>query len=92
MGLVNPDLGMKLSVRFEKAGLPNLIQWKMMGNSTYVLGLEPANCLVEGRKKERERRTLQFIQPGEKKDTRVEISLIKKSIEFELPEENHEKV
>jgi hypothetical protein len=78
MGLVNPDLGLKLSVRFEKVGLPNLIQWKMMGNSTYVLGIEPANCLVEGRHKERERGTLQFIQPGEKKDTRVEISVINK--------------
>jgi hypothetical protein len=78
ISLVNPDLGMKLSVRYEKAGLPNLIQWKMMGNNTYVLGLEPANCLVEGRQKERERGTLQFIQPSEKKDFRVEISIVKK--------------
>ncbi|HMD89038.1 MAG TPA: aldose 1-epimerase family protein [Anaerolineaceae bacterium] len=77
MNLLNPDLRLKLSVRFEKTGLPNLIQWKMMGNKTYVLGLEPANCLVEGRQKERERGTLQFIQPGEKKDFRIEISVLK---------------
>jgi hypothetical protein len=77
ISLINPDLGMKLSVGFEKAGLPNLNQWKMMGNKTYVLGLEPANCMVEGRHKERERGTLQFIQPGEKKDFRLEISVIK---------------
>jgi len=76
--LVNPDLSLKLSVQFEKLGLPNLIQWKMMGNNNYVLGLEPANCLVEGRKKERERETLQFIHPGEKKDFRIEISVIKR--------------
>jgi hypothetical protein len=49
----------------------------MMGNNTYVLGLEPANCLVEGRHKERERGTLQFIQPGEKKDFRIEITVAK---------------
>ena len=77
ISLVNPDLGMKLILGYEKAGLPNLNQWKMMGNNTYVLGLEPANCLVEGRQKERERGTLQFIKPGEKKDFRVEISVMK---------------
>ncbi|MDR3575185.1 MAG: aldose 1-epimerase family protein [Anaerolineaceae bacterium] len=77
MNLINPNLGIKLSIGYEKAGLPNLAQWKMMGNSTYVLGLEPANCHVEGRKKERERGTLQFIQPGEEKDFRIEISVKK---------------
>jgi hypothetical protein len=71
--LHNPTLNLSLTVRFRKASLPNLIQWKMMGQGAYVLGLEPANCLVEGRSKERERGTLQFLQPGEQREFELEI-------------------
>jgi len=73
--LVNPTRDLSLSVRFQKATLPNLVQWKMMGHGVYVLGLEPANCLIEGRNKERERGTLQFLEPGECRDLQVEIAL-----------------
>ena len=75
MSLVNPRLGLKLTVRFRKAELPNLVQWKMMGYGAYVLGLEPANCLVEGRSKERARGSLQFIEPGERREFSLEIRL-----------------
>jgi hypothetical protein len=75
LALVNPTRNLSLSVRFQKAPLPNLVQWKMMGQGVYVLGLEPANCLVEGRNKERERGTLQFLEPGERRDLQVEIAL-----------------
>lgn len=73
--LVNPRLQLSLTVRFQKATLPNLVQWKMMGQGAYVLGLEPANCGVEGRSKERERGTLQFLQPGESREFVVEIEI-----------------
>ena len=71
----NPSRKLGLSVRFQKAGLPNLIQWKMMGQGTYVLGIEPANCRVEGRGKERARGTLQFIQPGEQREFEFSIDV-----------------
>jgi len=45
--------------------LPRLVQWKMPGEGVYVLNLEPANCHVEGRVAERNRGTLQMLQPGE---------------------------
>ena len=73
--LVNPVIDLSLSVRFKKATLPNLIQWKMMGQGEYVLGLEPANCLVEGRSRERARGTLQTLEPGESRDFQVEIAV-----------------
>jgi len=73
--LRNPTLRLSLTIRFQKATLPNLVQWKMMGEGAYVLGLEPANCWVEGRSKEREQGTLQFLQPGEQRDFRVEIAV-----------------
>jgi len=48
-----------------------------MGHGVYVLGLEPANCRVEGRS--RARGTLQFLEPGECRDLQVEIALAEPS-------------
>jgi hypothetical protein len=55
------------------AQLPRLIQWKMSGAGAHVLGIEPANCHVEGRAAERERGTLVMLAPGESR--RHELSL-----------------
>jgi hypothetical protein len=73
--LINQARSIALSVRFQKAALPNLVQWKMMGQGTYVLGLEPANCRVGGRSQERALGTLQFLQPGEQREFQVEIDV-----------------
>jgi len=73
--MVSPDVALKLSLRYKKDTLPNLVEWKMMGKGTYVVGLEPANCHVEGRAKERARGTLQIIQPGETRRFEVELAV-----------------
>ena len=75
IALTNPNLGLRLSVRYHKAHLPNLIEWKMMGQGAYVLGLEPANCLTFGRAKERESGKLQFIEPGDERHFAVDIAV-----------------
>jgi len=71
--LVNKRRGLQVSVHFQKATLPNLVQWKMMGQGTYVLGLEPANCLTTGRAQEHLHGTLQVLLPGERREFSVEI-------------------
>jgi hypothetical protein len=73
--VVNPTLDLSLTVRCQKATLPNLIEWKQMGQGAYVLGLEPGNCFVEGRSRDRARGTLQFLEPGESRDFQVEIAV-----------------
>jgi hypothetical protein len=73
--LVNRVNDLRLGVRFQKATLPYLVQWKSLGQGTYVLGLEPANCHVSGRSQERARGTLQFLQPGEAREFQVEIAV-----------------
>ena len=55
--------------------LPNLVQWKMPGAGTYVLGLEPSNCFVEGRAAERAKGTLVNLAPGEKKNYFLELEI-----------------
>jgi hypothetical protein len=47
-----------------------------MGYGTYVLGLEPANCHVEGRASERASGRLQHLQPGEIRAYRLEIGVL----------------
>ncbi len=73
--LVNRAHKLGLRVGFKKATLPNLVEWKMMGQGTYVLGVEPANCRAGGRSQERGRGTLQSLQPGEQREFDVEIEV-----------------
>jgi hypothetical protein len=65
-----------VAVNYGAASLPSFVQWKMTSVNHFVLGLEPANCRVEGRKSERERGTLVSLEPGEKQDFFVEISVL----------------
>lgn len=89
--LVNRGLhdgrGFGVYVRYLKNQLPKFSEWKMMGEGTYVLGMEPANCWVEGRAKERERGTLQFLQPGETREYELEIGVLSGPLEIEAFEE-----
>jgi hypothetical protein len=74
--LANNKLGVGVFVQYRKKELPKFIQWKMVAEGEYVLGFEPANCLVEGRTKERERGTLQFLEPGESREFLVRIGVL----------------
>lgn len=75
--LQNLNINLSLTIKYSKKELSQFILWKMLGEGTYVLGLEPANCLVEGRDKERKRGTLQFLEPGEEKNITLEIEVKK---------------
>jgi hypothetical protein len=74
--VVNRDLNFGAYVKYAKAQLPRFTEWKMLGEGTYVVGMEPANCQVEGRDKERARGTLQFLQPGERREYGLEIGAL----------------
>jgi len=68
--------GIGVYVRYEREHLPYFVQWKMMGEGTYVMGMEPANCLVMGRSTDRAEGRLQFLQPGEVRRYRLEIGVL----------------
>lgn len=74
--IANPALGHGVYIRYPKAQMPEFIEWKMMGVRNYVVGMEPANCSVLGRAAERERGTLQFLEPGERREYRLEIGVL----------------
>ncbi|MBS7649339.1 aldose 1-epimerase family protein [Candidatus Bathyarchaeota archaeon] len=76
--VVNDKLlgGLGVYVKYNKMELPRFIQWKMLGEGTYVMGMEPANSLVLGRDKERVWKTLEHIKPQEKREFNLEIGIL----------------
>lgn len=77
-GLFNPGLGangLGAYVKYKKSQLPNLVEWKQMGEQEYVVGLEPGTWYCEGRAEARKRGELQYINPGEVKSFEVEIGI-----------------
>jgi len=70
-------------VKYRKEQLPRFIEWKMMGEGDYVVGMEPANCGVEGRNVDREKGTLVFLEPGEERQYQLELGLIVGEDEYE---------
>jgi hypothetical protein len=75
-GIVNERLGLGLSIKYNIGSLPKLLEWKSMMSGDYTLGIEPANCVVDTRVKERERGTLRFIEPFEKVEFDLEIEVL----------------
>jgi hypothetical protein len=74
--LVNSRLQLGLYVRYRRRELPRYIEWKMMGQGTYVVGMEPANAFVMGRAAERAAGTLQFLEPGEERHFLLQIGVL----------------
>lgn len=68
-----PTGGIALSVTFDPRQLPRLWQWRMLGPGMYLTGLEPANCGLLGRAKERESGVLPTIAPGDTRRFELEI-------------------
>ena len=60
--LVNPDLGVGMTISWSGETLPILSQWRSMASGDYVLGLEPTNCYISGRHDEREKGTLPVLK------------------------------
>jgi len=79
-GIINEKFdrgkGIGVSLKFRKDQLSRLIEWKMVGEGEYVVGMEPSNCLVMGRAKEREWNTLQVLRPGESKKIQIELDVL----------------
>lgn len=63
--LENPDLGIRMDISWSGDTLPILSQWRSMASGDYVLGLEPTNCYIRGRREERENGTLPVLKSFE---------------------------
>ena len=75
LGIANENLGIGLYLKFPKAEFPNFVEWKMMGQGDYVVGIEPSNC-TGNRAEMREKGLLEFIEPGQKRKFTLEIGVL----------------
>jgi len=67
--------GIGVYVLYPYSQLPRFTQWKMLGEGTYVVGMEPGNCSVLGRAAAREAGELVILQPQEKREYDMEVGL-----------------
>ena len=74
--LVNPDLGVGMTISWSGETLPILSQWRSMASGDYVLGLEPTNCYISGRHDEREKGTLPVLKAWDTITNTVKINFL----------------
>ena len=82
-GFVNQNLGIGLTLTFNKNQLPWLINWQHWGKGEYVTALEPATNPPIGQSKARKNGTLIELQPKEKRGYDLEIRIISSKVEIE---------
>ena len=75
ISMITPSSNLKLTVSYRVAELPYLVQWKMMGQGEYVMGLEPANCYPEGQENIEKRGILKMLAPGDTVSTKVRVAV-----------------
>lgn len=72
----NDNAGIGLHVCYRPEELPYFWQWRMVGEGTYVMGLEPANCHVMGRGEERRQNRLPMLAAGESVTHHLQIEVL----------------
>jgi len=63
-------------VKYKYAQLPHYVEWKMMGEGAYVVGMEPANAKLLLRAELRKRGMLPILAPGERRLYELEIGVV----------------
>lgn len=64
----NPETKLRMTMDFDSAALPGLVQWKMLAKEVYALGVEPTNVLALGSQAQlRAKKMLPTLEPGEAK-------------------------
>jgi Domain of unknown function (DUF4432) len=75
--LNNPRMNIAVRWTYDATNLPYLMEWKMMGEGAYVVGIEPANCKgLGGRNSAREIGQLPILAPGECRQYTLEVEVI----------------
>ena len=76
-GVLNAKRKIAVKISFAKAHFPRFVNWQHFGpDGQFVMGIEPANCGVEGRNVDRQRGWLDRLKPGQVKQYRAEIEVL----------------
>jgi hypothetical protein len=79
ISLFNPDLGNRglgVKLKYSKTDLPFLTVWKHFQKRSYVVGIEPGTCRVEGRNSEIEKKRAVFLEKDRSLTITLEIEVL----------------
>lgn len=74
-GIINPNLGVKLTISFIKSQLPWLTNWQHWVHKNYVVGLEPGTNPPLGQTKAKENNQLIYLEPGEVREYEISFAV-----------------
>ncbi|MBR7133358.1 MAG: aldose 1-epimerase family protein [Clostridia bacterium] len=83
VGIYNGDISKGVYLTYNKSALPCFTEWKMMGKTDYVLGLEPGNCTPDGRDVLRKNGALKFLEPDENCTTTIKFTFMDNINDYE---------
>ncbi len=83
VGIVNRELGVGAYEVYRPDQLPFHFMWRMLGEGTYVVGIEPCTNRTAGRLDARERGELIELEPGETRTYDLELGALDGVAEIE---------
>jgi hypothetical protein len=83
VGIVNRALGLGAYEVFRRDQLPHHFVWRMLGEGTYVVGIEPSTNRTAGRLDARERGELIELGPGERRVYDLELGALDGAVEID---------
>jgi hypothetical protein len=83
VAVVNRPLGLGLFQVYRRDQFPHHFVWRMLGEGTYVVGIEPSTNRTAGRLATRERGELTELEPGEKRAYDLELGALDGNAEIE---------
>jgi hypothetical protein len=83
VAIVNRAAGIGAYEVFNKNQLPIHFIWRMLGEGSYVTGIEPSTNRTSGRMDARERGELNILQPGDQRTYDIELGFLDGAAEVE---------
>lgn len=74
--VINEQLGIGVKLQFNQKYLPYFMQWKSIASGDYVIGLEPANSSVLGKKYHLQRGDLHTLSPFETEEIELRLTFL----------------
>jgi len=68
--------GLGVALTYSNSALPKFVEWKMMGQGHYVVGMEPCNCLIYPRSRLVEEGLLPVLAAGESRRYTIEVRVV----------------
>ncbi len=91
VGVINDELKLGVYLKYSAKNLPMFVQWKNPLAHEYALGIEPSNCYLDGRALEKQKGTIQTIQPFETLDYELILGILDGADEIAAFEKNLQK-